>query len=357
MHEQGARVQSRMVTPRMRAARVTAGWLAALVAALLAALALWTGGRPPETIRVSHGYGLLYLPLMVMQSQGLIEKQASAMGIAHVRVQWTVLDGGNLISDAMLAGNLDVAGIGVPGFLTLWSKARGIPRSEVVGISALSSAALSLDTNRPRIRSMADFRPGDRIAIPGVRTSLESVALEMAAAKVFGLEHYDKLDALTLSLSHPAAVRALLAPKGGIDAHFASPPFSFEELQSPKVHRILDSTDVLGDVTLDVVFAAKHFVQKHPRLISAFLAAQRQADAYIEHNPRAAAELYLRVSHAKLSVGMVERMLADPSMKFSTTPVGVMGFARFMSRVGEIQVKPTSWTDLFVPEIQGGHGS
>ena len=341
----------------MTATRVRASWLAAPVAALLATLAHFMDGSPPETIRVSHGYGLLYLPLMVMQSQGLIEEQARARGIPDVRVQWTVLDGGNLISDAMLAGNLDVAGIGVPGFLTLWSKARGIPRSEVVGISALSSAALSLDTNRSRIRSLADFRPGDRIAIPGVGTSLESVALEMAAAKVFGLEHYDKLDSLTVTLAHPAAVRSLLAARGGIDAHFASPPFSFEELQSPKVHRILDSTDVLGHVTLDVVFAAKHFVQRNPRLISAFLAAQREADAYIEHNPRAAAELYLRVSHAKLSVGMVERMLADPSMTFSTTPVGVMDFARFMSKVGEIQVKPTRWTDLFVPEIQGEHGS
>ncbi len=337
----------------MTATRVTARWLAAL----LAAFAHFTGGSPPETIRVSHGYGLLYLPLMVMQSQGLIEKQARAMGVPDVRVRWTVLDGGNLISDAMLAGNLDVAGIGVPGFLTLWSKARGIPRSEVVGISALSSAALSLDTNRSRIRNLADFRRGDRIAIPGVRTSLESVALEMAAAKVFGVEHYDRLDSLTVSMPHPKAVGALLSPGSRIDAHFASPPFSYEELQNPRVHRILDSTDVLGHATLDVVFAAKHFVEKNPRLITAFLAAQRQADAYIEQNPRAAAELYVRVSHSKLSVGMVERMLADPSMKFSTTPVGVMDFARFMSRVGEIQVKPTRWTDLFVPEIQGEHGS
>ena len=71
-------------------------------------------------VRLSHGYGLLYLPLMVIRDQGLIEKHAKAAGLGDVKTNWVLLDGGNVINDAMLAGNLDIAGTGAPGFITLW---------------------------------------------------------------------------------------------------------------------------------------------------------------------------------------------------------------------------------------------
>ena len=75
----------------------------------------------------------------------------------------------------MLASNLDIAGIGAPGFLTLWAKARGIPRSEVVGLSALSTSSLWLNTNNPNIKTLKDFGRKDKIAVPGIKTSLSAV--------------------------------------------------------------------------------------------------------------------------------------------------------------------------------------
>jgi NitT/TauT family transport system substrate-binding protein len=330
-------------------------WLAPLLAALM--VFGGTAHADEQKIRISHGYGLLYLPLMVMREQGLIEKQAKAMGLGPVQVGWTVLDGGNVINDAMLAGNLDVAGIGAPGFITLWSKARGIPRSEVIGLSALSSSALWLNSTNPAIKSLKDFGPKDKIAIPGIKTSLSAVVLQMAAAKVFGIDHYDQLDAMTVSLPHPEAMQALLSGKTEIDAHFTSPPFSYTEVQDPKVHRVLDSTELLGHITLDVVFAARRFTDEHPKLVAAFLAAQEDANAFIARDRKAAAQLYLRVSNAKSSVDEVEKMLADPATKFSTTPVGVMEYATFMSKAGTIKVKPAKWSDLFVPNLQAKPGS
>lgn len=328
-------------------------------APLLAALTVFSGSAhaQDQKIRISHGHGLLYLPLMVMREQGLIEKQAQAMGQGSVQVNWTVLDGGNVINDAMLAGNLDVAGIGAPGFITLWSKARGIPRSEVVGLSALSSSALWLNTINPAFKTLKDIGPKDKIAIPGIKTSLSAVVLQMVVAKTLGVDQYDKLDANTVSLAHPEAMGALLAGKTEINAHLTSPPFSYLELQNPKVHRVFDSTEVLGNITLDVVFAAKRFVDERPKLIAAFLAAQEEANAFIAKDRKAAAQLYLRVSNAKISQDEVEKMLADPAMKFSTTPVSVMDYATFMSKAGTIKTKPAKWTDLFVPNLHSKQGS
>ena len=84
------------------------------------ALASFAGSAQAEasTIRISHGYGILYLPLMVIRDQQLVEKQAKKMGLGDVKTTWLTLDGGNVINDAMLAGSLDVAGTGAPGFTT-----------------------------------------------------------------------------------------------------------------------------------------------------------------------------------------------------------------------------------------------
>lgn len=75
-------------------------------------------------VRISHGFSTGYLPLMVMREQKLLEKHASA----PLTVEWSVVDGGNNINDAMLAGALDIAGIGIPGFLVLRDRTLGEPR-------------------------------------------------------------------------------------------------------------------------------------------------------------------------------------------------------------------------------------
>jgi NitT/TauT family transport system substrate-binding protein len=154
----------------------------------LAAGAAVLGGPPAraeaDAVRLSHGLGVLYLPLIVMREGLLLERHLDAAGI-NAAVSWLTLDGGGQINDAMLAGALDIAGTSIPGFLMLWSKGRGT-RSEVVGVAGLSSTAMMLNTNRPDIKTLADFKSGDKIAVPSVKVSLQAVVLQMAVAQAFG---------------------------------------------------------------------------------------------------------------------------------------------------------------------------
>ena len=46
-------------------------------------------------VRISKGFGILYLPLIVMQDQKLLEKKAAEAGLGEVKVTWLVIDGGN----------------------------------------------------------------------------------------------------------------------------------------------------------------------------------------------------------------------------------------------------------------------
>src|ERR1035437_10305048 len=75
-----------------------------------------------DEVNISKGFGIDFLPLLVMENDHLIERHAKAAGLGDVKVHWRTIDGGNNINDAMLSGSLNFASIGVPGFLTLWAK-------------------------------------------------------------------------------------------------------------------------------------------------------------------------------------------------------------------------------------------
>ncbi len=92
-------------------------------------------------IRLSHGFGIPHVPLIAMPDRKLLKQR-------------------------MLAGTLDIAGPGAPGFTTLRAKAREAPRAAVLGLCGQITCALSLSTNRPGICTLADFRPDERIALP-----------------------------------------------------------------------------------------------------------------------------------------------------------------------------------------------
>ena len=325
---------------------------AALMAAWGGAAALAEVGE----VRISKGYGILYLPLIVMQDRKLLEAEAARRGLGDVKATWLLIDGGNVINDAMLAGTLDIAGTGAPGFVTLWSKAKG-SRSEVVGVSALSSTSLWLNTNRPDMTSLADITAKDKIALPGIKTSLSAVVLQMAAAKTFGPENWARLDPMTVGLGHPDALIALKAGRTEVTAHFTSPPFSYIELDDPKIHRVMNSVDVLGNITLDVVFAPKRFTDANPKTTEAFLAALDAANDFIARDRRAAAEIFARSSSVKVTPDEVVRMLDDPDTRFSTVPNGVMAFADFLARAGSIKTKPASWKDMFLAILHDRPGS
>ncbi len=327
-------------------------------AILAAPMVLAASGARAEasTVRLSHGYGIHYLPLMLIQDRQLLEKHAAKLGIKLV-TDWRILDGGSSINDAMLAGALDIAGLGAPGFITLWSKAHNVPSSAVVGVAGLGKGALWLNTNKPEIKTLRDFGPNDKIAVPGIKTSFAAVVLEMAAAKEFGMAHYDQLDSLTVGLSHPDALIALTSGKGQLSGHVCSPPFSTNELKFPGIHRVFSTAEILGPITIDVVYAAKRFADANPQIMAAFVAAMDEATASIAADKPAAADSFLRASGVTMKKAAVIDLLNDPETTFNTAPEGVMQYAKFLGATGSIKTVPAKWSDMFIPLIGERNGS
>lgn len=338
---------SAMKPSMQRRSLIATGLAAGLAASLAPALVF----ARPRTVRISKGYGLLYLPLLVMEKQRFFERCAARRGQQEVNVEWVLLDGGNSVDDAMMAGTLDFASAGAPGFIELWARARGIPNVEVIGISGLSTTALSLNTNRPQIVSLGDFTQADRIAVPGIRTSLSAVVLQMLAAKLLGAQHFAKLDSITVNFPHPEAMRALLQHENGVTAHFTSPPFSTLELRRPGIHQVANSVDVLGPLTLDVVFSPRRLVDEAPAMVSAFLDALVEANRFIRQDPGTAAAIYVAASGLKVSTQDVVQMLNAPHTRYSLQPDQLMDYVQFLSMAGTIKNKPHAWKDMFVPAL------
>src|SRR5258708_7264276 len=95
-------------------------------------------------LRVSRGFGVHYLPLYVMEAKGLLQKQAAANGLGEVKAEFLLIDGGNHINDAVLAGSIDIASTGTGGFLTLWAKAKGNPKLEAIRLRGAAPRGMTL---------------------------------------------------------------------------------------------------------------------------------------------------------------------------------------------------------------------
>ena len=322
-----------------------------------AALCTWMQAARGEMgeINVAQQYGISYLPLMIMEDQKLIEKHAKAAGL-DVKVGWAKFAGGNVMNDTLLSNSLQFASGGVGPLVTLWAKTRG--NLDVKAVSAINSMPLYLTTRNPDVKTLKDFSSKDKIALPAVKVSIQAVTLQMAAEQVFGEGQQYKLDSLTVSMAHPDAQAALLSGKSEITAHFSSPPFQYQQLEHPEIHRVLNSYDVLGGpATFNTVWTTSKFRTENPKLYAAFVAALDEATATINKDKRAAAQTYLRLSKDKSSVESIEKMLNDPEIVYTTTPQNVMKYVDFMYKVGSIKVKADSWRDLFFQNIHAAPGS
>lgn len=333
--------------------------LKTIAAAALAVVTL-TGPSLAEVdvVRLSRQYGLSYMAFIVIEDQKLIEKKTAEAGLGKVTAVWRTLGNSGAELDAVLAGQLDIIGPGVPTLATIWDKTVGTPQ-EIRALCAYNSMPFILVTRNPNVKTIADFTETDKIALPVLKLSGSALMLEMAAAKLWGPENYDKLDHLTISRSHPDAAAALMSGGSEITAHFTSSPYHYYELAKPGLRQVLKSYDVAdGQHTNGVIVASKKFRDANPKVSAAVVAAFDEANAFIKANPRTSAEIYLRVTGEKAaSLDETEKMVADPDVDYTTTPAKIMTIVEFMHKVGRIKKKPGSWKDLFFEEAHSLKGS
>ena len=317
-------------------------------AAVLAALSLVASAsaRAEGKIRIAEQFGVVYLLLNVAQDQKLIEKHGKKQGV-EIDVDWIKLSGGAATNDALLSNSVDVVGAGLGPLLTVWDRTAG--KQNVRAVASLGSFPYYLISTNPAVKSIADFGPKDRIALPAVTVSVQARILQMAAARQWGEAQFRKLDPLTQALPHPDATAAVIAGKTEINAHFANPPFQEQELAgNPNAKIVLDSYQVLGGPSsATVLYATEKWVKENPKTYRAFLDALVEAAQLASTNPEAAADAYLRVNKNSIDRALLVKVIKNPKVQFSVAPQNTLGLAQFLHQVGAIRKKPESWRDYF----------
>lgn len=301
-----------------------------------------------EDIRFAKQLQINNLPSMIVEHEKLFEKHAAELGEPDLTSKWLTFANGGAAVDALISGNVDFVSAGLSNFSIIWSRTKG----NVKGVLGVGGVALPLLTRNPNIKSLEDFGPNDRIAVPTVKVSNQAVMLSMALDKLYGPEGRNKLDEQTVQLSHSDAMQALLNPQHEVNTHFSTPPYSIMAMKDPSVHKIFDTSDLFDEpLNSNVMFAMTATHDDNETAVKAIIAAMNEANAFIAEDPRAAAKIYLEVSGDKLTEDEVVALIEDPATIFSTQPTGALPVVQYMADVDLIPMRPESNEDLFFPEV------
>ena len=300
-----------------------------------------SGDAPVVTLRIAQQFGLGYAALTIADELNLFEKY-----LPGLQVEWLQLGSGGAINEAFIAGEVDVAVMGIPPFLIGWDK--GIPWKVASGMCIMP---LSLQTYKDNINSLADFGPNDKIAYPAPG-SIQHILLSMAAEKQLGSP--TALDDIGVAMAHPDAAAALMNQKD-ITGHFTSPPYNFQELSQEGIHSVVDGTEAFGsEFTFLVAVASQDLYDNNPQAYAAFVMGIAEASDYINQHPAEAAAILAP------SFGLDEettlKYLTWTGMDYVTTPLGLMGFSDFMLNAGYLEKVPESISDVAYPNVVAAIG-
>jgi len=321
-----------------------------LVALLCLCAVSWAARAEVTELRIAQQTSVAFLQFNVMKHQNLVETYAARAGLPGVKVSYATFNGPDAMNDALLSGAVDIASGGPPGLVIIWTKTVGTARS-VRGIAGLSRLPWLLNSRNSAVKTIRDFTEADKIAMPSVKSSSQAVLLEMAAAKEWGEANWDRLDPLTISMAPGDATIGLLSGGGGFNAAFTVPPFQYMQLKDPAVHTVLDSRDVIGDSTSAFAWTTTAFHDANPKLMQALVDAIKEASTFIQTHPRDAAGFFVADSKARVTEAEILDILTAPGVSYDATPLAAMKWASFMARTSRGKNAPSSWKDLFFPEI------
>ncbi|HHY71529.1 MAG TPA: ABC transporter substrate-binding protein [Thermoanaerobacterales bacterium] len=282
-----------------------------------------------STIRVAKQFGLVYAPLMVAEKTDFFSKYG-------LKVEWLTLGSGGAVREAMAANELDVAFMGIPPYLIGWDK--GLPAKIAAGYVV---SPVSLVTYDPDIKTLTDFKPEHKIAVPSPG-SIQHILLSMALEKQVG--DPNALDDNLVALPHPDGAQAMLAKKDVV-AHFTTPPYLFEELDQPGYKVVLDGFDAFGqDFNFNVALVTQSYHDNNPQGYAAFVQGLNEAMNWVNEHKEETAELL--APEFKIEKEKLLKYLTAEGVNYTTAPYGLMGFAEFMRKAGYMSKVPESLSDI-----------
>src|ERR1044072_7528264 len=104
------------------------------------------------------------------------------------KVEWAILPSGAVTTEAIISNSIDIAITGVSNMLLAWGKTGNIKM--VTGVAGVPFKLLTRNAN---VKSIKDFGPNDRIAVPTIRASMQAMMMGIALEQAYGIGQHDRL--------------------------------------------------------------------------------------------------------------------------------------------------------------------
>ena len=246
----------------------------ALTAAFVAGSLSPTLAADPETLRVTYVTAPFNVPSIVEKHEGILEADFGAKGI---KIERSEITSGAKQTEAIAADAIDIASV-LGGASAILAKANGVD-IRIIAVYSRSPKAFALMTREDGPASLADLK-GKKIAGPKGTTLHQLLAAALASA---GLTIND-VDYINMDL--PTARSALLS--GQIDVA------TLAGNNAIAVEKAGGKTLVTGEGLIHpttVIAASGKFIDAHPDLIEAYLAAHRKSLDFLADKPEEALKI------------------------------------------------------------------
>lgn len=302
--------------------------------AALAGAATLQPARGASATDVTSVYqpGMGYMPFIELEKNSALAGEFPGTHFA-----WRVLSNGAVIRDGFVSNTIQIGAVGSAPFLIGWD--RGVPWKIVCVAVNYDFWLVVMD---PRIKSLKDLKPGDKIATPSP-DAINSLVLRAALERQGLPANY--LDVGMVAMAHPLAEQALLNRQ--VVAHIATPPFAQDEVRKGG-HVIMHTADAFpGGFSSTLVVAGTTFAQEQKPILDAFFKEYVSAVKFIQSHPDDAAKTYVEATGGKGDLTEITSLFRQLSASiFAVAPKGVMETARFMAKHGLIKKVPESFAEI-----------
>jgi NitT/TauT family transport system substrate-binding protein len=297
------------------------------------------------TIDIQNGSN--YMGMVVMQK--MFWSEVSQKNGVQAQLKLNKVGGPAAAADRFLSGANQGMTISYPLILSLHEKTNG--DTKILFANAMIN--MLLNTNDASIQSAKYFKEGHKIAVTALGKSIQAIANKKLAEKTNGdMKAYDTI---SVQMSHPDAYAALMA--GKISAHWATPPFADMELEDKKNKTIAKSFDLFGKHHLTAMVVSQKYCTENTKVCQSLYEAYKKANNWINEDYQRAATFFKSNMSANEQVEDYTQQLKQKRIEFNAVPQGIISFANFLHKTGDIKKPLKSWKDICMPNLHNESGS
>ncbi|ANE83509.1 MULTISPECIES: ABC transporter substrate-binding protein [Mycobacteriaceae] len=325
---------ARIVFSRRRFGIVAAATGAAFAAAACGSNDAGEARAGQSTLKIAYQPNFGYAPLMILKSKNWLQES-----LPNHDVSYQTVNSGALIRSGMISGDIQVGALALSPFLVGWDN--GMDWRVVSGLSDIDQWLMVKD---PRLTSLADFTPNDKIAVLSADNN-QAILLRIAAKQQLG--NADALKVNEVYMPHDTGVQSLLT--GRVAAQFTNPPYQFSDREGG-ARKLLGSYDIFEgseNPIFGAVAVRQSYIDANPEVIEALRAGIRQSVDFITSDPDESAAILAAEFGEDPST--MAAQLQEESVKFTPAATGVAVMAKAMQEIGVINKAPTSDSEVTLP--------